>query len=66
MMQAADGRANGASYRAIATALYGQARVASNPWKTSPLRDAVVGLVKSGTNMIGGAYLQLLRHRRRL
>ncbi|MER9442206.1 DUF2285 domain-containing protein [Mesorhizobium sp. M0340] len=66
MMQTADGRASGASYREIAIALYGQTRVASHPWKTSPLRDAVVGLVKNGTAMIGGGYLQLLRHRRRL
>ncbi|WP_244619904.1 DUF2285 domain-containing protein [Mesorhizobium sp. NFR06] len=65
MMQAADGHDSGASYREIATALYGHARVAADPWKTSPLRDMVVGLVKGATAMIGGGYLQLLRHRRR-
>ena len=65
MMQAADGRANGASYRDIATALYGAERVASDPWKTSSLRDTVIGLARAGAAMIGGDYLQLLRHRRR-
>ncbi|MDX8492523.1 DUF2285 domain-containing protein [Mesorhizobium sp. VK22B] len=65
MMQAADGRANGASYREIATVLYGFERIASDPWKTSPLRDTVIGLVESSVAMIGGGYLQLLRHRRR-
>ncbi|PZV40546.1 hypothetical protein B5V02_00210 [Mesorhizobium kowhaii] len=65
MMQAADGRKNGASYREIATAFYGIDRVGTNPWKTSSLRDTVIGLVKGGSAMIGGGYLQLLRHRRR-
>lgn len=65
MMQAADGRANGASYREIAIAIYGYKRTAADPWKTSALRDAVIGLVEGGTAMIGGGYLQLLRHRRR-
>jgi hypothetical protein len=65
MMRAADGRTNGASYREIATAFYGIERVASTPWKTSPLRGAVIGLVKGGAFMIGGGYLQLLRHRKR-
>jgi hypothetical protein len=65
MMQAADGHSNGASYRDIAIALYGFKRVAADPWKTSALRDAVIGLVEGATAMIGGGYLQILRHRRR-
>jgi hypothetical protein len=65
MMQAADGRKDGASYREIATAFYGAGRVASNPWKTSSLRDTVIGLVKGGGSLIAGGYLQLLRHRLR-
>ncbi|RAZ89612.1 DUF2285 domain-containing protein [Mesorhizobium hawassense] len=65
MMRAADGRTNGASYRDIATAFYGTGRVASAPWKTSSLRDTVVGLVKGGGAMIAGGYLQLLSHRKR-
>lgn len=65
MMQAVDGRSNGASYREIAIAIYGRDRVAAEPWKTSPLRDSVIGLVEGGVAMIGGGYLDLLRHRRR-
>ncbi|RTL69999.1 MAG: DUF2285 domain-containing protein [Hyphomicrobiales bacterium] len=65
MMQATDGRKNGASYREIATAFYGTVRVVSNPWKTSSLRDTVIGLVKGGGSLIAGGYLQLLRHRLR-
>ncbi len=65
MLQAADGREHGASYREIAKAIFGETRVESDPWKTSPLRDTVIGLVESAADMIGGGYLQLLRHRRR-
>lgn len=65
MMQAADGRANSASYREIGTVLFGRERVASGPWKTSSLRDMVIGLVEGAATLIGGGYLQLLRHRRR-
>ncbi|MDG4875257.1 DUF2285 domain-containing protein [Mesorhizobium sp. WSM4935] len=65
MMRAADGRSNGASYRDIAIALYGLTRIAADPWKTSALRDAVIGLVEGATSLIAGGYLQILRHRRR-
>lgn len=65
MMLAADARADGASYRDIAFALYGRGRIASEPWKTSSLRDRVIGLVKDGHALISGGYLKLLHHRRR-
>lgn len=65
MLQAVDGRMNGASYREIAIAIYGQERVSADPWKTSPLRDSVIGLIESGFAMVAGGYLNLLRHRRR-
>lgn len=65
MLQASDGKAVGASYREIAITLYGQDRVANDPWKTSPLRDTVMALVKDGRAMIQGGYRHLLRHRRR-
>lgn len=64
-LRAADGRMNGATYREIAIAIYGAARVETDPWKTSPLRDAVIGFVEAGMALIGGGYLKLLRHRRR-
>ncbi len=64
-LRAADGHMNGATYREIATAIYGRARVESDPWKTSPLRDAVIAFVEGGLSLINGGYLTLLRHRRR-
>jgi hypothetical protein len=64
-LRAADGRMNGATYREIAIAIYGAARVDTEPWKTSPLRDAVIAFVEGGLSLIDGGYLQLLRHRRR-
>ncbi|WP_342027958.1 DUF2285 domain-containing protein [Microvirga vignae] len=64
-LQAADGRMNGASYREIAIAIFGKERLASEPWKTSPLRDTIIGLVEEGFALIDGGYLKLLRHRRR-
>ncbi len=65
MIQAADGRMNGASYRDIAIEIYGKARVSADPWKTSSIRASVIGLVKGGLAAINGGYLKLLRHRRR-
>jgi len=65
MLQACDGRSRSASYRDIAEAIFGIERVAADPWKTSPLRDRVIGLVDGGTGLIAGGYLRLFRHRRR-
>lgn len=64
-LQAADGRTNGASYREIGIAIFGEARVFAEPWKTSSLRDTVIELVQGGFDLIAGGYLKLLRHRRR-
>jgi hypothetical protein len=65
MLQATDGRIDGATYRDIAGVIFGVDRVASEPWKTSALRDATSALVKDGLAMIAGGYRALLRHRRR-
>jgi hypothetical protein len=65
MMQAADGRAAGASYREIGIVLFGERRVLGEPWKTSPLRAAVIALARNASALIGGRYLGLLRHRRK-
>ena len=65
MMQAADGNANHATYREIAIAIYGEARVRAEPWKTSALRASVIALVRSAAALIDGGYQDLLRHRRK-
>ena len=65
MMQAADGRAAGASYREIGIALFGEQRVLDESWKTSPLRAAVIALARNASALIEGGYLGLLRHRRK-
>lgn len=65
MLRAVDGRINDAGYREIAEVIFGVERVASEPWKTSPLRDVVLDLVKDGFALIDGGYRKLLRHRRR-
>ncbi|XHC09194.1 DUF2285 domain-containing protein [Labrenzia sp. ac12] len=60
MLRAVDGRSNGASYREIAESLFGTRRVASEPWKTSPLRNTTIRLVRDGLAMVAGGYLDLL------
>jgi hypothetical protein len=65
MLQALDGRTFGATYRDIAEVMFGVPRVASDPWKTSALRDTTVRLVRDGFAMVSGGYRDLLRHRRR-
>ncbi|WP_234190152.1 DUF2285 domain-containing protein [Shinella sp. NM-101] len=65
MLQVSDGRSDGASYRDIAVAIFGHARVAAEAWKTSALRDMVIDLAADGTAMIEGGYRNILRHRRR-
>lgn len=64
MLQATDGHRHGASYRQIAEVIYGVERIRDEHWKTSALRDSVIGLVEGGLAMIAGGYRQLLRHRR--
>lgn len=65
MLRAFDGRACRATYREIAEIMFGAFRVASDPWKTSPLRDATIRLVRDGIAMVNGGYRDLLRRRRR-
>jgi len=65
MLQAVDGHDEGASYREIAEAIFGPARIAEAPWKTSALRDVTIDLVKDGLSLIDGGYRALLRRRRR-
>ncbi len=65
MLQAVDGRQEGADQREIAEILFGKGRVAAEHWPTSSLRDAVRDLLGDGAAMIAGGYRKLLRFRRR-
>jgi len=60
-LRALDGHLNGASYRAIAQCIFGPARVAAEPWRTSPLRDATIRLVRTGIALMRGGYRKFLR-----
>lgn len=65
MLRTVDGRREGASLRDIAIVFFGAKRVASDPWKTSSLRDKMNRLFRGGQEMIAGGYRKLLRSRRR-
>ena len=61
-LRALDARLAGASYRVIATELFGDARIPAGPgWKTHELRDRTIRLVRFGTELMQGRYLELLR-----
>lgn len=51
----------GASYRDIAESLFGSQRVGEEPWKTSPLRDSTIRLVRGGVALMRGGYRKFLR-----
>jgi len=61
ILRALDGHLAGQSYRAVAEALLGPRRVAADPWKTSPARDSVIRLTRSGLSIMGGGYRNLLQ-----
>lgn len=63
-LRALDGRLDGASYRAIAEALFDPSRIAAEPWKTAALRDTVIRLTRTGFAMMNGNYRNLLGPRR--
>ncbi|MBL8772201.1 MAG: DUF2285 domain-containing protein [Phenylobacterium sp.] len=58
---ALDQHESGASYRTLAERLYGAARVASECWRTSSLRDSAIRLVRAGQAFVDGDYRRLLR-----
>lgn len=59
-LRALDGRLGEASYREIAEALFGAARVPERGWKTHDLRDRTARLVRLGVAMMQGGYRRLL------
>jgi hypothetical protein len=61
-LQALDCHLAGATYREIARALFGAARVPAGPaWKTHDVRDCSIRLVRTGLDLMRGGYLDLLR-----
>jgi len=60
-LRALDARMAGASYRTIAETLFGPKRVAAEPWKTAPVRDTVIRIVRAGFALKRGGYRRLLR-----
>jgi len=61
MLQAVDARAAGASHRQLAQVLFGEARIAAEPWKTSALRDTTLRLARDGAALVDHGYRKLLR-----
>lgn len=59
-LRALDGRIDGATYREIAAALFGDARLPPRGWKTHDLRDRTIRLCRLGTDLMQGGYRQLL------
>ena len=64
-LRCVDGRDADASYRALAVTLFGEARVADEPWKTSSLKAQVARLAAHGRMMVDRGYRHLLRGRSR-
>ncbi|WP_245285218.1 DUF2285 domain-containing protein [Bradyrhizobium sp. WSM3983] len=60
-IRALDAHAAGSTYRAIAEALFGKARIPDRAWKTHDLRNRTIRLVQSGLALMRGGYRQLLR-----
>jgi hypothetical protein len=62
-LRALDGRLAGATYRAIAEALFGPVRVSAESWKTASVRGRTIRLVRNGTKLMTCGYRDLLRGR---
>ena len=64
-LQALDASLAGADYRAIAKALFGERVPKGAEFKNNSLRAQVIRLVRYGTRLMRGGYLDLLRPERR-
>jgi hypothetical protein len=61
-LRALDGRLDGATYREIATSLFGADAVPKRDWISHELRDRTARLVRLGVAMMNGGYRRLLLH----
>lgn len=59
-LRALDGAQNRATYRQIATEIFGQEAVDRYDWRTSSVRDAAIRLVRTGRGLSNGGYIGLL------
>ena len=59
-LRALDGRLDDATYREIASALFGDAGVSDRGWKSHDLRDRTIRLVRFGLGMMRSGYRRLL------
>lgn len=64
-LRCVDGQDADASYRALAVRIFGEDRVADEPWKTSSLKAQVARLAAHGRMMVDRGYRHLLRGRSR-
>lgn len=62
-LRCVDGRADGASYRTVATVFFGARRVADEDWKTSSLKAQIARLNRHGCMLIDHGYRRLLKAR---
>ena len=63
MLRALDGHLSDATYREIASVVFGPKAVRETGWKTLPLRAQTIRLVKDAIAMMNHGYLQFLRGR---
>lgn len=63
-LRAFDGAQAQQSYRVIAEQVFGADAIGRHAWRTSPVRDTAIRLVRSGRALVNGAYLNLLRSAR--
>jgi hypothetical protein len=59
-LRALDGRLDDASYREIASALFGEAGASDRGWKSHDLRDRTIRLVRFGLAMMHSGYRRLV------
>jgi len=59
-LRALDGRLDDATYREIASAIFGDASVSDRGWKSHDLRDRTIRLVRFGLGMMRSGYRRLL------
>jgi hypothetical protein len=63
MLRALDGRLSDATYREIASYIFGPGPPRETGWKTHPVRAQTIRLVKNAITIVNRGYLKLLRGR---